>query len=84
LAEVWILRFAICHELEIDLWQRFAAPRRLRRPPHDGRDTIHKKAVAGLGTTLHKSRSLASSPDFGTGPLAWSCLHSDSRTQTED
>jgi hypothetical protein len=84
LAEVRILRFAICDELQIDLWQRFAGPARLRRSPHDGRDAIHKKAVAGPGTALHKSRLLASRPDFGAGPLAWGRLHGDSRPQTDD
>src|SRR6516225_9466386 len=34
LAEVRILRFAICHELQIDLWQGPAGPRRLRRLPY--------------------------------------------------
>ena len=60
LAEVRILRFAICDELQIDLWQRAASPARLRHSPHDGRDAIHKKALAGPGTALHKSRLLAS------------------------
>jgi hypothetical protein len=84
LAEVWILRFAICHELQIDRRQRPAGPTRLRRSPHDGHDAIHKKAVAGPGTALHKSRLLASCPDFSTGPLAWGRLHGDSRTQSDD
>ena len=84
LAEVRILRFAICHELQIDLWQRPAGPRRLRRLPYDRRDAVHKKAVAGPGTALHKSRLLASCPDFSAGPLAWGRLHGDSRTQTDD
>jgi hypothetical protein len=83
LAEVRILHFAICHELRIDLWQRSAGPTRLRRSPHDGHDAIHKKAVAGPGTALHKSRLLASCPDFGAGPLAWGRLHGDSRAQTD-
>jgi hypothetical protein len=83
LAEVRILRFAICDELQIDLWQRAASPARLRHSPHDGRDAIHKKAPAGPGTALHKSRLLASCPDFGAGPLAWGRLHGDSRTQTD-
>jgi hypothetical protein len=83
LAEVRILRFAICDELQIDLWQRAASPARLRHSPHDGRDAIHKKALAGPGTALHKSRLLASCPDFGAGPLAWGRLHGDSRTQTD-
>jgi hypothetical protein len=84
LAEVRILHFAICHELQIDLWQRSTGPTRLRRSPHDGHDAIHKKAVAGPGTALHKSRLLASCPDFGAGPLAWGRLHGDSRTETDD
>ena len=67
LAEVRILRFAICHELQIDLWQGPAGPRRLRRLPYDRCDAIHKKAVAGPGTALHKSRLLASCSDFGAG-----------------
>ena len=58
LAEVRILLFAICHELQIDLWQRPAGPRRLRRLPYDRRDAVHKKAVAGPGTAQHKSRLL--------------------------
>jgi len=32
----------------------------------------------------HKSRLLASCPDFSAGPLAWGRLHGDSRTQTDD
>ena len=36
--------------LQIDLWQRAASPARLRHSPHDGRDAIHKKALAGPGT----------------------------------
>jgi hypothetical protein len=44
-----------------------------RRFPHDGHDEIHKKAVAGPGTALDKSRLLASCPDFGAGPLVWVC-----------
>ena len=71
LAEVRILRFAICHELQIDLWQGPAGPRRLRRLPYDRCDAVHKKAVAGPGTALHKSRLLASCSDCGAGPLAW-------------
>jgi hypothetical protein len=82
LPEVWILRFAICHELRIDLWQRLGGLARLRRSSHDGRHAIHKKAVAG--PALHKSRLLASCPDFSAGPLAWGRLHGDSRTQTDD
>ena len=84
LAEVRILRFAICHELQIDLWQRPAGPRRLRRLPYDRCDAVHEKAVAGPGTALHKSRLLASCPDFSAGPLAWGRLHGGSRTQTDD
>ena len=84
LAEVRVLRFAICHELQIDLWQRPAGSARLRRSPHDGHYAIHKKAVAGPDTALHKSRLLASCPDFGAGRLAWGRLHGDSRTETDD
>jgi len=80
LAEVRILRFAICHELQIDLWQRPAGPRRLRRLPYDRCDAVHKKAVAGPGTAQHKSRLLASCSDFGAGALARARLHGDSRT----
>jgi hypothetical protein len=82
LAEVRILRFAICDELQIDLWQRFAGPARLRRSPHDGRDAIHKKPVAGSGTTPHKSRLSASCANFGASPRRR--LHGDNRTQTDD
>jgi hypothetical protein len=80
LPEVRILRFAICHELQIELWHRFARPARLRRSPHDGRDAIHEKADAGPGAALHKSRLLASCLDFGAGPLAWGRLNSASQT----
>jgi hypothetical protein len=78
--EVRILRFAICDELQR---QSPASPARLRRSPHDGRDAIHKKALVGPGTALHKSRLLANCPDFGAGSLAWGRLHGDRRTQTE-
>jgi len=64
--------------------QRPAGSTRLRRSPHDGHDAIHKKAVAGPGTALHKSRLLASCPDFSAGPLARGRLHGDGRTQTDD
>jgi len=84
LAEVRILHFAICHELQIDLWQRPAGPRRLRRLPYDRCDAVHEKAIAGPGTALHKSRLLASCSDFGAGPLAWGRLHGDSRTETDE
>jgi hypothetical protein len=70
--------------LQIDRRQSPAGPARLQRSPHDGHDAIHKKAVAGPGTALHKSRLLASCPDFSAGPLAWGRLHGDSRTQTDE
>jgi hypothetical protein len=44
-----------------------------QRFPHDGYDEIHKKAVAGPGIAVDKSRLLASCPDFGAGPLVWVC-----------
>jgi hypothetical protein len=83
LAETWVLRFAFCHELQVDLWQRLAGPARLRSS-HDGRDAIHKKPVAGPGAALHKSRLLARCPDFRAGPPGVGRLPRDGRTKTDE
>jgi hypothetical protein len=58
LAEVRVLRFAICHELSIDLWQRLVGSARSGKSTHYRRDA---------SATLHKSCLLAR---YGTGSLA--------------
>jgi hypothetical protein len=79
--EIGINGLACCHQLRIDLRQRFAGAPRLRAALHDGSDTIDLETFACPPPALRKASLLARGDDLTAGPRGGARLRRNGRCQ---
>jgi hypothetical protein len=69
LAKARVTCLAIRHQFRIDLRQRLAGPRRLRRALHDGMDAVYPQACTLATGASNESRTLTGGEDLCARPL---------------